>query len=106
MELQQLFLNLVANACEAMSAREGASRELAVTTTYDWDGLVPDTHICFKVRAYNSSGVSAYYPTAEPEWVCITTPTTRSAIDASAAWTAPVSSPSRWSSSARRPPRS
>ena len=39
-ELQQLFLNLIANACEAMSARDQGQRELAVTTTYDWDGTV------------------------------------------------------------------
>ena len=48
----------------------------ANTTTYDWDHLAPGTYMCFKVRAYNSSGVSAYYPTAESDWICITTPTT------------------------------
>ncbi|GIH07673.1 hypothetical protein Rhe02_57400 [Rhizocola hellebori] len=48
----------------------------ANTTTYDWDGLAPGTYMCFKVRAYNSSGVSAYNPAAEPEWVCLTTPAT------------------------------
>jgi hypothetical protein len=44
----------------------------ADTTTYDWTGLLPATHTCFKVRAFNSSGVSSYYPTAEPEWICAT----------------------------------
>jgi serine/threonine-protein kinase len=44
----------------------------ANTTTFEWTGLLPGTHTCFKVRAYNSSGVSSYYPTAEPDWVCAT----------------------------------
>jgi hypothetical protein len=44
------------------------------TTDYQWDGLLPGTYICFKVRAFNRSGVSAYFPTAERDWVCVTTP--------------------------------
>ncbi len=43
---------------------------------YDWNGFNPGTYTCFKVRAYNSSGVSAYYPPAQGDWVCITTPET------------------------------
>jgi len=39
-ELQQLFLNLVSNACEAMAGREESQRELSVTTSYEWDGTV------------------------------------------------------------------
>jgi serine/threonine-protein kinase len=45
------------------------------TTTYEWTGLAPATYMCFKVRSYKSSGVSAYYPAASPDWICITTPT-------------------------------
>jgi len=44
----------------------------ADTTTYDWTGLAAATYSCFKVRAYNSSGVSSYYPTSESDWVCTT----------------------------------
>jgi two-component system, LuxR family, sensor kinase FixL len=39
-QLQQLFLNLVTNACEAMSTRERSKRVLAISTVYDWDGTV------------------------------------------------------------------
>ena len=46
----------------------------AGVTTYLWDGLAPGTYSCFKVRAYHASGVSAYSPTAEREWACVTTP--------------------------------
>ncbi|WP_155370824.1 protein kinase domain-containing protein [Catellatospora vulcania] len=50
------------------------SRDVAAnTTTYDWTGLQPATHTCFKIRAYNSAGVSAYHPAAEGDWVCATT---------------------------------
>lgn len=45
----------------------------ANTTTYDWDGLVPGTYMCFKVRSHYVLGVSAYHP-ADPDWVCATTP--------------------------------
>lgn len=50
------------------------SRNVAAnTTTYDWTGLPAATHSCFKVRAYDSSGVSAYFPAAQGNWVCATT---------------------------------
>jgi two-component system sensor kinase FixL len=39
-QLQQLFLNLVTNACEAMSVREHADRTLTVSTRHGGDGLV------------------------------------------------------------------
>lgn len=39
-ELQQLFLNLVSNACEAMAGRDESQHELSVTTSYEWDGTV------------------------------------------------------------------
>jgi two-component system sensor kinase FixL len=39
-QLQQLLLNLVSNACESMSTREHTQRELFVSTAYDWDGTV------------------------------------------------------------------
>ncbi|RKE05811.1 serine/threonine protein kinase [Catellatospora citrea] len=47
----------------------------AGTTVLNWDGLAPGTYMCFKVRSYNSAGVSAYHPTAQNDWVCLTTPT-------------------------------
>ena len=39
-QLQQLFLNLVTNACEAMSTRAREQRRLTIATSYDWDGTV------------------------------------------------------------------
>ncbi|GAA3452066.1 hypothetical protein GCM10018962_38990 [Dactylosporangium matsuzakiense] len=45
----------------------------ANATSFDWDGLAPGTYMCFKVRAYNPSGVSAYTPTAQESWACATT---------------------------------
>ncbi|MGI5239022.1 protein kinase domain-containing protein [Dactylosporangium sp. CA-139066] len=45
----------------------------ANATTYNWDGLAPDTYMCFKVRAFNAAGASAYYPTAQDAWTCATT---------------------------------
>jgi C4-dicarboxylate-specific signal transduction histidine kinase len=39
-ELQQLFLNLVSNACESMAGREHSQRELSISTSYEWDGMV------------------------------------------------------------------
>ncbi|MFF5232803.1 protein kinase [Dactylosporangium sp. NPDC000521] len=49
------------------------SRDTAANaTTLDWDGLAPDTYMCFKVRAFNATGASAYHPTAQQDWVCTT----------------------------------
>ncbi|MBV1853686.1 protein kinase [Catellatospora sp. NEAU-YM18] len=42
----------------------------ANVTTFDWTGLAPASRSCFKVRAFDSSGVSAYHPTAQDDWVC------------------------------------
>jgi two-component system sensor kinase FixL len=39
-ELQQLFLNLVSNACEAMGGLDLVRRELVISTSYEWDGTV------------------------------------------------------------------
>ena len=39
-QLQQLLLNLVTNACESMNARERSQRRLTVSTSYEWDGTV------------------------------------------------------------------
>jgi two-component system sensor kinase FixL len=39
-QLQQLLLNLVANACESMNARDRSQRRLTVSTSYEWDGTV------------------------------------------------------------------
>ncbi|MEV0567474.1 protein kinase [Dactylosporangium sp. NPDC050588] len=44
----------------------------ANTTTLDWDGLAPDTYMCFKVRAFNTAGPSAYHPAGQQDWVCAT----------------------------------
>ncbi|GGM46643.1 protein kinase [Dactylosporangium sucinum] len=44
----------------------------ADTTTLNWDGLAPDTYMCFKVRAFNAAGASAYFPAAQQDWVCAT----------------------------------
>jgi C4-dicarboxylate-specific signal transduction histidine kinase len=39
-QLQQVMLNLVLNACEAMSSRTPAERALTVSTALDGDGLL------------------------------------------------------------------
>ena len=54
------------NALTSRNVRTG-------TTTYDWDGMPAAYYSCFKVRAYNSSGESEYYPAAAMDWVCATT---------------------------------
>ncbi len=46
----------------------------ANATTFDWAGLSPNTHTCFKVRSFHATGASPYHPAAEQDWVCITTP--------------------------------
>jgi eukaryotic-like serine/threonine-protein kinase len=46
----------------------------ANATTFDWTGLAPGTYMCFKVRAFNSAGVSGYSPAAQGAWACLTTP--------------------------------
>ncbi|MET7425518.1 protein kinase [Dactylosporangium sp. NPDC005555] len=52
-----------------------ASRTIgANATSYTWDGLTAGTYMCFKVRASNAAGVSPYFPTAQEDWVCTTTP--------------------------------
>ncbi len=38
----------------------------AGSTTYTWDGLAPGTYMCFKIRAYNSAGDSAWDPDVSP----------------------------------------
>jgi Peptidase A4 family len=46
----------------------------ADSTSYTWGGLAPGTYMCFKIRAYNSTGDSAWYPDFSPWYVCTTTP--------------------------------
>ena len=46
----------------------------ANSTTYTWSGLAPGTYMCFKIRAYNSAGDSAWDPNVSPWYVCTTTP--------------------------------
>jgi len=51
----------------------------AGSTGYTWGGLSPGTYMCFKIRAYNSAGDSAWDPDVSPWYVCTTTPTSGSA---------------------------
>ena len=46
----------------------------AGSTTYTWGGLAAGTYMCFKIRAYNSAGDSAWDPNVSPYYVCTTTP--------------------------------
>jgi eukaryotic-like serine/threonine-protein kinase len=46
----------------------------AGSTTYTWGSLAPGTYMCFKIRAYNSAGDSAWDPNASPWYQCTTTP--------------------------------
>ena len=46
----------------------------ANSTSYTWNGLAPGTYMCFKIRAYNSAGDSAWDPNISPWYVCTTTP--------------------------------
>lgn len=46
----------------------------ANSTSYTWGGLAPGTYMCFKVRAYNNAGDSAWDPNVTPWYVCTTTP--------------------------------
>ena len=46
----------------------------AGSTTYTWSGLASGTYMCFKIRAYNSVGDSAWDPNVSPYYVCTTTP--------------------------------
>ena len=48
----------------------------ANSTTYTWGRLAPSTYMCFKIRAYNSAGDSAWDPNVSPWYVCTTTPKT------------------------------
>jgi hypothetical protein len=52
-----------------VSKRVGAN-----TATYTWGGLAPGTYMCFRVRAYNSTGASAWDPNVSPWYLCTTTP--------------------------------
>jgi hypothetical protein len=46
----------------------------ANSATYTWGGLAPGTYMCFKIRAYNSAGDSAWEPDVSPWYRCTTTP--------------------------------
>jgi hypothetical protein len=46
----------------------------ANNTTYNWGGLAQRTYMCFKIRAYNSAGDSAWEPDVSPWYQCATTP--------------------------------
>jgi hypothetical protein len=48
----------------------------AGSTSYNWGGLAPRTYMCFRIRAYNSAGDSAWDPNVSPWYVCTTTPNT------------------------------
>jgi len=45
----------------------------ANSTHYTWSGLAPNTYMCFRIRAYNSSGRSSWDPNVSPWYVCTTT---------------------------------
>ena len=62
----------------------------AGSTTYTWGGLAPGTYMCFKIRAYNSAGDSAWDPDVSPWYQCTTTPIR------SASSTVSVSSTTGW----------
>jgi hypothetical protein len=55
----------------------------ANTTTYTWGGLAPGTYMCFRIRAYNSAGDSAWDPDVSPWYVCATTPLPAPALSGS-----------------------
>lgn len=42
--------------------------------SYTWGGLAPRTYMCFRIRAYNSVGDSAWAPNVSPWYRCTTTP--------------------------------
>jgi Cutinase/Fibronectin type III domain len=46
----------------------------ANSTAYTWSGLAPGTYMCFRVRAHNSAGNSAWEPGVSPWYRCTTTP--------------------------------
>ncbi len=52
----------------------------ANSTTYTWGGLAPRTYMCFKIRAYNSAGNSAWEPSTSPGYRCTTTPAAKPVI--------------------------
>ena len=60
------------------------------STSYTWGGLAPGTYMCFKIRAYNSAGDSAWEPNVSPWYQCTTTPT------GSASSTVSISSTTGW----------
>lgn len=49
---------------------------VANTTTFYWGGLAPNTTVCFRIRSFNSTGVSAYDPPPQQASACATTPNT------------------------------
>lgn len=46
----------------------------ANSTSYTWGRLAPGTHMCFRIRAHNSAGDSAWDPNSSSRHVCATTP--------------------------------
>jgi hypothetical protein len=62
----------------------------ANSMSYTWSGLAPGTYMCFKIRAYNSAGDSAWEPNVSPWYRCTTTP------DGSESSTVTVSSTTGW----------
>jgi serine/threonine protein kinase len=63
------------------------------STSYIWGGLAPSTYMCFKVRAYNGAGDSAWEPNVSPWYRCTTTPAPSSSTAPS---TVSVSSTTGW----------
>jgi hypothetical protein len=46
----------------------------ATATSFDWTGLAPGSSTCFRVRAFNASVASSWFPNTAPFSVCATTP--------------------------------
>jgi len=52
-----------------------SQRTIPNATALYWD-VAPGTYMCFKIRSFNAAGYSNYHPSAQMDWVCLTTPQT------------------------------
>jgi hypothetical protein len=50
-----------------------SQRTIANSTAMYWN-VAPGTYMCFKIRSFNTAGYSAYHPSAQMDWRCLTTP--------------------------------
>ncbi len=59
------------------------SKDVAAnSTSYTWGGLAPGTYMCFRIRAHNSAGNSAWDPNVSPWYACTTTPKPKPPVNA------------------------